>query len=114
MSRSEAEDLLRDWSIGWAKVFQYKEWIAIPETLIISKDLHHEYSIDKHKSTTNKAGPWDKDELIRLLITGVMAHLPNHSVNTDYKYERTGGCECGAWRTKDSNCHAFWCKKHSK
>lgn len=116
MSRSEAEELLRDWSIGWTKVFKYHEWISAPETLIVTKDRDHVFSIDKDKSTTGRAGPWDKDEFLRLMITGVMTHQPMASVNTDYRNERTGGCDCGAWKTANPDLHSaiMPCRKYRK
>lgn len=115
MSRNQAEDFLRDWSYEERKVFKYHQYIAIPEILIIIKEDFDRYVVDKDKSTC-KAGPFDRDTMLRYIITGVLIHRPMDSINSNYKEERTGGCDCGAWATTNPDLHSATmpCKKYRK
>lgn len=109
MNFSEIEKLIDDWIVGYCKVFHIKYFFADPEIVVVLRDGEDLFKVDKNKSTTVE-GPWNKKEIKEALINKVLEYKEFDSVNVNYRYERTKGCECGAWAIKNGGRHSRWCK----
>jgi hypothetical protein len=115
MLEQTARLLLDRWEIGEARVFIYHNyWMVSPEEVIIIHRLDkHYFKTDAEKSTINP-GFFTNTELIALLVDGKLVEKLYGSVNINYRTERNGGCECGAWRTNNPKLHTHKCPKYTR
>ncbi len=104
MFLKDAEELVKQWFIGDAKVFYYYNYWAWrqQETIILHKKYDDTFTTIKDKSTV-KPDDFTADEVIKMLCNGLLVERVGDSVNRNYRDEKTGGCICGVWATSATN-----------
>lgn len=111
---ADNNSFLVDWADWTSRVFTYENIPLEPlEMLIIQKQDDNLFVTEKDYSTFN-LGILNKEEILKLLNSGLLKYSPFDSVTRNYKIARTGGCDCGAWATKNPNMHAFHCTRYVK
>jgi hypothetical protein len=109
MAPKDVDTFIKTWKIDEEIAFYYYEYLLEEEILTIvrrSDDLF-EVNIDKSSVFT---GDWNKNEMEKILSRD---GIVTYKVNVFGRYwVKSGGCECGAWRTGDPDCHSNWCPKH--
>lgn len=114
MLPKEIAELFDDWQVGCWKVFKYYYFCAEPGTIVILRQAEEVFIVEEDRSTDKIGGPFNKQELDKLLFSGKMEWYKAGILTTDYKKIRTGGCECGAWATNNPNCHSTKCPQYNK
>lgn len=112
MLLSEIETLVNQWFVGEYKVFIIRYTFAEPDTLIIYKCEEDLYRVDLDRSTTRYFKKFGKEELVIRIRNGSLEYKPYMSIHVNYRTERANGCECGAWKTTEPNCHSPICKHY--
>lgn len=113
MFYKEIDELIEKWQVGYKEVFDIRFGFTDPGVLIILRKKEDLFVVDEDKST-HKLEPWNTEQIKKALANGTLEPKKGGSVNVNYREDRTGGCECGAWATQFPDCHAFWCRKYRK
>lgn len=111
---SEVDVLLNNWTIGFNKVFKIKYSFANPDTLVILKKDENLFIVDKEKSTTSIFSEFNRDEVHKSISSGRLEYMSEANTYMSYKGIDAKGCECGAHKTTEPNCHAYWCPLHRR
>ncbi len=100
MFYKDAEELIKNWFIGDAKVFYYFNYWAWRqrETIILHRKDEETFTTIKDKSTVYPED-FTKEQVLKYLCSGLLEHREHDSVNKNYRDEKTGGCICGTWAT---------------
>lgn len=109
---SEIEQLVNQWFIGDSKVFLVKYTFAAPDTLVILKRQEDIFKVDLEKSTTKLFNEFTKDDLIMGIRNGTLIYRPDLNAWVNFRELRTNGCTCGAWATRNPDCHSPSCNKY--
>ena len=110
MFLSEVEELLRKWHVGDARVFYYYDYWSVRkrETIILERKEQDLFVTVKDKSTVSSDN-FTEDEIKRFLVKDLLVERAYESVNKNYRDEKTGGCNCGAWATSMAdNPQSHW------
>ena len=111
MNPKDIDKFIEEWIEGQERVFYYYEYWLDEEILTIKKINNGLYEINRNKSTVN-AGHWDNTNMRKILGR---EGLVFKRVGTYMEYWKKGnGCECGAWRTLNPDCHVDYCPKYRK
>ena len=109
MLPSEIDELLNHWFIGDAKVFKVRYAFSEPDILVIYKKEEGIYSIDLTNSTTKLFKQFTRDELYNNISNKKLVYSPNLNTYSNHNSIRAGQCVCGAWATRNPDCHAHYC-----
>lgn len=113
MTKTEAEEFLEKWWHIHSYVFRFRREFLSDEYIIISKADPNSYVPDKANSTF-RLEPMDRATILTMIMSNQLVYVSEKSWSTDCRTLKTGGCECGAWKIKDTPGHSDWCKLYKK
>ena len=110
MTPTNVDEMLFSWNDGQEKGFKLidpdlfgVEWV------VLVKRSENLYECIESRSST-KIGPFKKERMQKLLGSDKL-QLYSSVWGIDFKYKKSNGCECGAWATRNPDCHAWKCPK---
>lgn len=113
MTPTEADYFLSGWSIGEEKGVKYVFSLYGPEYLVITRR-----EVDLFKTLKDRSsiayGDVNESTMRKYLTNGTFVIISDNAYMANYKFHKSNGCECGAWATRDPDCHASWCRKSGR
>lgn len=110
MAPSVVDDLLDSWTEGTERGFKCTDPnLMSVEWFVIVKKNDDRYEVVEKRSSA-KGGPFNKIQMQKLLGADRL-ELYSSVYGIDFKYKKSNGCECGAWNTRNPDCHAWYCPK---
>ena len=110
MAPREVDDFLEAWSDGSERGFKLTDPNLFGvEWVVILKREDDRYEVLERRSSC-KAGPFNKVQMQKLLGSNRL-EVYSSVWGIDFKYKKSNGCICGAWATKNPDCHSWWCEK---
>jgi len=111
MLKSDTDLFVESWSIGTKYVFVTYNWFN-KDYVVIEKKNEEEYVC--LKNSTSNMGSFTKNEMTKLIGSGIFVYMPFEHWDQDWHFIRSGGCDCGAASTNNPDKHDFGCKKYKK
>jgi hypothetical protein len=108
MTRSDATAFLNTWEDMGRKVFAYHQALLPTEYLVIIKTDGKYETIN---GSTARLPIMDHTDMLIKLSTGALTFKHASYSGDDQLHMKTGSCTCGAWATRDPDCHAHYCDK---